>query len=154
MSSDLFSRIKAGAKTKMESLQLKTDDDLTTVQIYTQIDIDRDKMGIQFPCIVLATASLSEQMEEEASDTEVVSIKWPVGVAIMERDSKKDSTLEPQYLRWRRTIIENFRDQRLTGVPEVYRCTFSPQAIFANVPDLELIQSSFILWFHALEGRY
>jgi hypothetical protein len=77
-------------------------------------------------------------------------------VTIVDRDNQertREANLD-QYLLWREQIARAFRQQRLSGVPEIYTCIVEPdQVVGADAWSKNLFASSLVLRFLSRERR-
>jgi len=71
-----------------------------------------------------------ETMDPNAGTNQRDDVVYSILVALYDAPNQDQNAGRSRRLRWREQIARAFRNQRLTGVDEVYRCIVTPQQVF------------------------
>jgi hypothetical protein len=149
----LYPRIKAAARLKVIALNLVSADAAWGIagSVY---EFDAPTLdNVSFPCVQLT--SEGEREEPQPGTTEHIDWYWPVRVFLLDRDQGTNQSRRDQYKAWRRTLMEAFRDQRLSGVLEVKQTFVEPNVIYdpATLQAYQMVVGSLLLRFWTRERR-
>lgn len=139
-------------------LQLLTLEGIASSSIVVQkIPLDRSlgtAAGHQLPALLVSPEQ--ESMDPKAGVNQRDDVGYGVRVTIVDRDNQ-ERTREANlghYLLWRQQIARAFRQQRLSGVAEIYTCIVEPdQVVGSEAWAKNLFASSLVLRFLSREGR-
>lgn len=104
------------------------------------------------PCVVIAP--LQEQMPANEGTNTKDQIGYGVIVTFAKATNEDVTTSRNAFLEWRRRAAAAFRNQRLSGVSEVYRCTIEPlPVLLGSAFDKGLDLGGFVIRALAYEAR-
>lgn len=150
LSTDLYQRIKAAAQTTIEGLALPN-----AGGVYVQTDLETDSVNIDYPCIVLTSAGLTETLGP--GDNLMFQWVFPVNLFIEDNTGKGVLQNEGAYTGWRKAIFNRFHQRRLDPslLLDYVSCMVEPRAMFdVRLPQYQRVQSSMLLKFEAWENRF
>lgn len=97
-----------------------------------------------------------ESMDPHAGVNQRDDVGYGVRVTLVDRDNQertREANLD-KFLLWREQIARAFRQQRLSGVPEIYTCIVEPdQVVGSDAWTKNLFASSLVLRFLSRERR-
>lgn len=98
--------------------------------IIRQLPSDRgfDDGEYTLPGIVISQIGVENQSPSEGTNIRD-DVQYPVTITILAAGNQDLVTNQQKYLKWREQINRALRNQRLTGVDEVYRVTVTPGPI-------------------------
>lgn len=98
--------------------------------IIRQLPSDRgfDDGEYTLPGIVISQIGVENQSPSEGTNIRD-DVQYPVTITILAAGNQDLVTNQEKYLKWREQINRALRNQRLTGVDEVYRVTVTPGPI-------------------------
>ena len=98
--------------------------------IIRQLPSDRgfDDGEYTLPGIVISQIGVENQSPAEGTNIRD-DVQYPVTITILAAGNQDLVTSQEKYLKWREQINRALRNQRLTGVDEVYRVTVTPGPI-------------------------
>lgn len=152
VSNDLYPRVLAGVVRAIQTLDLTSEDESWEIRenVYQFRRPTLD--NVSFPCVQVT--SEGEREEPLPGSTETIDWLWPARVFLMDRDPGTDQDRKDQAEKWRRQIMEAFRDQRLTGVTEVKQTYVEPVVIYdPQEIAYQTVIGSLLLKFWTRESR-
>lgn len=98
--------------------------------VIRQLPSDRgfDDGTYDLPGIVISQIGVENQSPAEGTNVRD-DVQYPVTITILAGSNQDLVTNQEKYLKWREQINRALRNQRLTGVDEVYRITVTPGPI-------------------------
>ncbi len=122
--------------------------------VVSKVALERNLTGDALPAILLSPhrAAMPATAGTNASD----DVSYDVLVTICDRDDQ-DPTEElnlDRHLLWREQVARTFRNQRLSGVPEVINAAVEPaEGLFEQAWQHELLASALLIRFTTRELR-
>jgi hypothetical protein len=110
--------------------------------------------GVGLPAVVLSPHRAA--MPPAAGTNSLDDVNYDVLVTIVDRDNQEPSLQQglDRHLLWRQQIARAFRNQRLSGVPEVIDAVVEPaEGVSDESWKRELMTSALLLRFTSREGR-
>lgn len=105
------------------------------------------------------SCTVSTWMAETMVSTQGTNVRddvgYPVTVKFRAGNGGDLTSNHARMLEWRQTVAKYFRNQRLSGVDEIYTCRVEPAPVFAPGPFLSkaIDESAFVLRFMSREAR-
>ena len=126
----IHERIMQAIQARIQGLTLTdvTSGNVIIRKVTTEQDVGTGKT-YTYPCIQISPDG-QERINANQGTNERDDITYPTMVAVMELDNlQNQSTNRARNLLWRERIVRAFRNQRLSGIPEVYTITITAQPI-------------------------
>jgi hypothetical protein len=122
-------RALLAAQARIQSLSLEgiSSAHIIVRKLATDKDIGSG-LAVEYPAIVLAQLGIENQPPGGGTNLRD-DVEYPVLIAILAADNRDLVANQGRYLKWREQINRAFRNQRLTGVPEVYTVRVQPGPI-------------------------